>query len=406
MKNNKRLMMLSILTLLVVMFSTSVFSLESAVLKTTLLRYEPTPAQPGDYMTAYIQVENIGDKAGSNVKVEFIDNYPFTIDDAAEKIENVGTLGIGQTYIASFKIRIDDNAIAGANKIKFMISDSQSGNIEKLFDITVQSLSTDLSLEEVAMTPREISPGESSKITLKIKNNEDSTLKQISTTLLLYTTSGTTIVDLPFAIDDSVSKKTIGILASGEERMIEYTIRSYPSIEPGIYKLPLKIDYFDATGQNFSKTELLTIIVNPKVNTYMSIERSDITKQTMTGEVVIRVVNQGFGQIKFANLKLGESDDFEILDPFSQMYIGNIDSDDYQTADFNIKANKDTIQIPVTLTYMDSLNNEYTKQETLTLNINNSSSGQKKSSTGTIIIILVIVAGAGYFVYRRMHKKR
>ena len=38
-----------------------------------LLRYEPIPAQPGQYITAYIELGNIGDSAATNAVVEVVD---------------------------------------------------------------------------------------------------------------------------------------------------------------------------------------------------------------------------------------------------------------------------------------------------------------------------------------------
>ncbi|MBR9690429.1 hypothetical protein GOV08_01970, partial [Candidatus Woesearchaeota archaeon] len=70
-------MKLRTLTILLLLLAsiTLVSAAEPPILKTTLLRYDPTPAQPGDYITAYIQIENTGGTA-QRVRIEFKDSYP------------------------------------------------------------------------------------------------------------------------------------------------------------------------------------------------------------------------------------------------------------------------------------------------------------------------------------------
>ena len=56
-----------------------------------------------------------------------------------------------------------------------------------------------------------------------------------------------------------------------------------------------------------------------------------------------------------------ESEKYEIVSP-AEVYVGNIDSDDYETADFKISLNKvkeKEVILPLSLEYKDANNNEY-----------------------------------------------
>ena len=51
-----------------------------SALDATLLYYQPVPAQPGDVLDVYIQIENDGGSPSKAGTVTFIDNGPFTLE--------------------------------------------------------------------------------------------------------------------------------------------------------------------------------------------------------------------------------------------------------------------------------------------------------------------------------------
>ncbi len=380
---------------------------DNPALKATLLRYDPAPAQAGEYTTVYVQIENIGSISTTDANIEFKDNYPFSIDKAEDKIINLGKIGGGQTTIVDFKVRVDEKAVLGENIIKFVLSDKPSSSVEKQFSINVKPLNSDLTLKNIEVTPSSLNPGDSAKISITLKNTEDSTLSQITSKLWTYSIQGTTVTDIPFAVEDSVSKKTITVLRSGQEEKIEYNIKSYPTIKPGIYKLPLSLEFYDGSGQNYTKTEFITLIVNPKIDAYITVDSTTLTSENKIGNVVFKIINKGFGQIQFTNLKIENSQDFDLLSPYDQVYIGSVDSDDYKTGDFKISAKKDKIEIPVVVDFKDSLNNDHRITQTITLALLSSKENGQKSSGSTWIIILgVIVIAATVWYFRRKNKRK
>ena len=407
--NTRNYVLILLTVIIAALISGPALGAETPVLKATLLRYDPTPAQPGEYITAYVQIENIGGKATKNARIEFIDSYPFSMDDPQEKRDDIGVLGAGQAYVTDFKIRVNEGAVEGTNPLKFQITDDYTSNIfiEKIFNVNVQTHDADIGIEKIRVTPPEIEPGGKARVSITLKNTADSTLKDISISLLFYSAAGGKAVDLPFAIEDSISKKTVKRLDSMKNITFEYPIRSYATVKPGVYKIPLAWEFFDGTGQKYNKTDFITLIVNPQVNLYVTIESSELTKESKIGDVVFRIVNRGFGEIKLTNLRLLPSKDYELLTPYTQAYIGNIDTDDYETAEFKIMAKSDSLSIPYSLDYKDSLNTEHVMAGNLTLKVYSAKDmGNSKSNFWPIVIALAIAAGAGYWIYRRMKKKK
>jgi hypothetical protein len=125
-------------------------------------------------------------------------------------------------------------------------------------------------------------------------------------------------------------------------------------------------------------------------------------------------VNKGVTDIKLMNMKLMPSNKYRILSN-DEVYIGNIDSDDYETADFKLfieKSKEKQIKVPVVLEYKDANNNDFKEAIELTLDLYSASEakkfGLKKGNgfVGNLVIAVIVVAGL--FIYRkwRKHKKK
>jgi predicted PurR-regulated permease PerM len=120
-------------------------------------------------------------------------------------------------------------------------------------------------------------------------------------------------------------------------------------------------------------------------------------------------VNKGLTGIKFVNINLKDSEDYDILSP-KEVYIGSVDSDDYETAEFKVyvKGFEDsTLKLPLAMEYMDANNNPYQKDLELEFTVYSAKKlgASSGSSLGTIIFILIILVIA-YFIYRRWEKKK
>ena len=74
--------------------------------------------------------------------------------------------------------------------------------------------------------------------------------------------------------------------------------------------------------------------MNPEVSVIL--DKTDITQKKMTGTVTLKVINKGLSDIKFLNVILKTSDNYEILSTSDTTYVGNLQSDDYQSVDYII----------------------------------------------------------------------
>ena len=121
------------------------------------------------------------------------------------------------------------------------------------------------------------------------------------------------------------------------------------------------------------------------------------------------IINKGLSDASFMDIQLDESG-FTILSP-KKIYIGSLNSDDSDSATFNILfsgSSGNFVNFPVTLTYRDIENKQYTKTFVIDTKVYSQKDAQelgliKKSMTGlyiSIIVILIIV----YIIYRKIRK--
>ena len=215
---------------------------------------------------------------------------------------------------------------------------------------------------------------------------------------------------LPFAPVRSATEKKIRSLRPGASYVFSYNILTYPEAESKVYRIPIQLKYRDEANNEYSRTDMIGVIVGKEPDLSIWLESTDIKTSGDTGEVVIRLVNKDVTDIKFLKVTLDEDKDYTIKTS-SEIYIGNIDSDDYETAEFDIyvdpKASK-KITLPLTVQYKDSNNNEYTNITNLEIKLLSDeelkaqSNGKSNLFLGILIVVVVVIIG--FIIYRRRKK--
>ena len=141
---------------------------------------------------------------------------------------------------------------------------------------------------------------------------------------------------------------------------------------------------------------------NPNIE--VIIESTEITKGKLAGEVLIKVINKGLGDIRFLTLNLKENDNFQVLSQSNSVYIGNLESDDFDTASFKIRINSlsEKVEIPVFLNYRSDNNelSEYSASLELKM-FGEEELNDPKNNNALIILILVIVVVVSGVIYRK-----
>ena len=419
-----------IIGLVTLLLLTTVSAQEAPRINITMMNQDPDPVGPGEYMEIRFMIHN--SRAGTeaaNFQVELDPVYPFSLDPNEEAARNIGTLPAlgsgGNIIIVKYKVRVDENAVEGTNPLKLKYKHDNTNWISREFDINIQTIDANLAIISVATDPIKIKPGEEAVVKIKVKNMADSTMKDITMKLdltfssflsqvatLTATDSIIAFNSLPFAPLGSATEQKIYKLEPGEEKLFTYDLIAYSDAESRVYKVPVVITYYDELGTKYTKNDIIGLIVGTKPDISVLIDESELYVGKQSGAVVIRFINKGFSDVKFLNVKLQDSDEFELLST-SEVYVGNVDSDDYETAEFDIYLTNGafkrerTIDFPITIEYRDANNYLYTEDYQLQLIV----LSPKKlgisqgSSVGTIFVVLLVV-GVGFFFYRRRRKRK
>ncbi len=270
------------------------------------------------------------------------------------------------------------------------------------------SLVSAISITDVSSSPTEVAPGEEVKITIEIKNIFSYDVENLNVKLDLSSE------DVPFAPYQSSSEKFLDALDEGKEEDFKFKLISLPEAHTGIYKIPVLITYeYEGENKTLSgeKTETISVTVNSKPELRISLDDSAVLIKGKENTFSVKVINSGLSDVKFVYLSVGDSSSIKFLSEKEQ-YIGDIDSDDFDSAEYNafIKSSAaGSITLSVTLTFLDATNKEFTETANIILKTYSIREARdlglvkKPSYTAYIIIILVIV---GYFVRRYFRKRK
>lgn len=376
-------------------------------------KYEPYPAEPGEYFDLWLKVRNIGNVEAPDFKFTLKPNYPFSLDPGEDAEIELGEILAGESVTIHYKVRVDENAVEGDTELDFEYETGRNAPQEGAVTVRVQTIDAILSVASVETVPEKVTPGEAFDIKIKFRNNADSYLKYVSVGLYLIQTltTATTVshMELPFTPVGSGILKTIYQISPGEEAEASFTLVANPDAESKPYKIPVMINYYDDLGRLYNLSNIVGIVVSAEPDIVLSVDSSTIYGKKETGELILKIVNKGLTDIKFVNIKLKETTDYEVLSP-TEVYIGSVDSDDYETADFKIYV-KDIedhkLIFPVILEYKDANNNEFVEEMDLEFMVYSAKKlgAENGGSLGTIIFLLILLVIA-YFIYRRWEKKR
>ncbi len=369
-----------------------------------LISQIPDPAEPGKFVDVRFKFDNNGTVA-RDVEVEILPEYPFSLY-SGDALRNIGTLQSRQKgdagVVVKYRLRVDENAIEGDNELKIRFRVDEYAWIEpEEFLIGIQTFDAILAVESI-ISEDSIIPGVSSLLKIRIKNMADSLLKDIKVKLNL---GGVPLVPI-----GSTDEKSLYQLDSKESYDIEFNLVAEPDAESGIYKVPLKLEYFDELGKSYLKNLTIGLIIGAKPDLRITLDSTDIYQSQKSGEIVVKIVNKGVTDIKFANVKLSKSDDYRILTN-NEVYVGNIDSDDYETAEFTIfvgNTKEKKIILPIFLEYKDANNLDYSNNIKLELPLYDASEAkqfglvQGNNTVGILIIIIIVVIGL--FIYNKKRK--
>lgn len=412
MKKGYLYLLITILTiLLVVPLILADTTATTTSVKATLVSQSPDPVEPGQVVTVKFKIENEGKQTKENVIVELQPSFPFTFyGDKAEK--NIGKLrasisGADVTYV-EYKLKVDDLAAEGDAELELQvkIGTSSVSYVDDDFLIDIQTHDAVVDITSITTDPQQIAPGETSDVTINVKNLADSLLKDIR--LKLDFSSPT----LPLAPYQSSSERILAKLPTNYQNSLRFQIIAAPDATPGLYKIPLNITYNDEKGNSNLIEDILAITIGDTPKLKGHIKKSTSQKAGSPSTITLEIANAGTTDVKFVELNILPSDDYQLITPSRYFYIGDIDADDTESEELSVYINKkvETLHIPIKLSYIDANNRPFQQPLDLEMDLYTSSQlkkfGVTKSNGFWIYVIIILAAIGGYIYYKKYYKKK
>ncbi len=375
-------------------------------IRITLINQEPNPVEPGEHLIVRFRVENLGGQPAENMKVEVLQSYPFSLAGQETGIRELGILGGTQRdrlgAVVSYDLLVDPSKSEGTADLFLRYSFGSVIAKTGPYNISIRARQAVLTISSFTSEPEQVAPGKKANLTLFITNNAKSMLKDIQVKLDL------SAVTIPFAPISVAAEKSVSQLSPGETASLRFSLVALPESSSGVFKMPVKITFVDQIGKNFSKDDMVSMTIGGKPSLIALVSDQAMLKKGESGEVTVQIVNNGLVNAKLATLEIAKDDSYDLISP-SKIYIGSIDSDDFDTSTLNVFVKSDRIRMPAVLAYSDANNNEYMTEFILEPRVYtgselNSFGTQKSSVVGFVIIAAIIIAGL--LLYRKFFRKR
>jgi len=261
-----------------------------------------------------------------------------------------------------------------------------------------------ITISSVESVPSKVEPGSQTIIDVNLRNQGDSSIKDIRIALDLGSSS------LPFIPLGSAAQKIIDNIKSDKSKSASFTLLTNPDAKPGTYKIPILVQY-NENGNEVEENSVIGIIIESNPVLDVAVEESEIYKVGQTGKITIRFVNKGLSDIKFLSANLPKSSLYDLISSNS-VYIGNVEPDDFETATFDLRFKQKTDSIPLEVEYKDDKNRDFKKNYNLGVNLYTQKEAvelgleQKPNYTIYLGIIVIVIIFFLFRMYRKRKRQR
>jgi hypothetical protein len=233
--------MKKVILLLMLLLSTSFVFAESACsLDITLLNQDPYPAVPGDYVKLVFQIDGTDDPACNDITFTLPSEYPVEFNPGETGIRTFKKVDYirdyGSNILIPYEVRINKDAINGANPIDILIQSKGGAKVSKTFNIEVEDVRADF---ETYISNFDYTTNE---LTLGILNIEQSDIEAL-------------VVKIPK--QDNVIIKGANQMIVGDLDSNEYTTADFEAM-PSNGEITLELTYSDTINTRRTITKTVT----------------------------------------------------------------------------------------------------------------------------------------------------
>ncbi len=269
----------SVMMLLLVL-SIAMATAETACdLDVTLLNQDPYPAVPGDYVKLVFQIEGTDNPYCDDITFNLLSDYPIEFDPGESGLRTFKKVDYLKDYesnlLIPYKVRINKDALNGANPIEVRIQNNYDAPILKTFDIEVDDVRADF---EVRVQNYDYQTHE---LIIEILNIESSDVEALS-------------IKIPK--QDGITIKGASQIIVGDLDSNEYTSAEFEAI-PTDGEFKVILTYSDAINTRRTIEKTLTFDSSYFTDRIADQSTASITTYFFLGLVVLLIIYFGYKKI-------------------------------------------------------------------------------------------------------------
>lgn len=382
--------------MLALLFMGSIGAAAATNINIQKIRTEPVPLQTAEYADIWFRVVNNGSSAAEDLQVNFTPTFPFNVDPDEKTTWDIGRLSSAEQYYIHLQTKVDENAVYGTNQLRFTVDRGDGPTFSHTIPVEVRNDESVLAIDEIRF-PDTVAAGQQAEMTLELHNYADSQLNNVEVELDL--------TDLPVATADT-ARNTITSLAPGASAETSFTLTVDQDADNGVQKIPISLNYENEAGTGFETTTTTGLVIGGEPRLELGINQQDIQVAGSAGTTTLRIVNRGDGTARFVNLEILEVEGAELLSRDST-YLGNMDPDDYQTAELRMYADSGTDRLLIrgNLSYKSSGETRSMVQE-IPVRLYSPETAQQYGLIGSgsslpLIAVVAVLVIAGVIYWRR-----
>ncbi|WP_407355550.1 COG1361 S-layer family protein [Methanolobus sp. WCC5] len=380
---------------------------DGADLKVSILKYEPVPAEIGEYVSVWVKVENLGYAKANSLSVRVVPDYPFSVSNENSQV-SIGILAPNNAAVNEFRLYTDPSAKAGIGTIEVWYQESEGGTwFKKEFELRVGSDTFDSKgTVQLAGTPAKepevFMPGDSGTISFTLTNS--ATQYTITVDDQQYDTNARIqSASLTGAEGINVATGTYngnGVIGPGESVDLTYNVHVDEDTPDGTYYLD-----FSIVGSSHSYNNNWRIPLQVDSSSVRVIPSKSLMLENGAGTLEFDVANIHPNMLSSVSVRL-ESEGIEFSP--AEYFIGSMDPDELFTIEINAKAVDDSISFPTDLVihadYRNGLN-QHAEQVGVRQLQHHLVENDNSSATYIVLLLLVVVGGGAYVLYKRKMDK-
>ncbi|MCQ5341237.1 MAG: hypothetical protein NO483_06010 [Candidatus Methanomethylicia archaeon] len=366
----------TIFLILLIIFSLNINTVLSYSPPNLSLSFDKTILIPGKNNQLYLTIRNIGDATALQIWISI--SLPSSATGGALMILNgsdgrwyIDSLASSESYSIPLNIYVSPSAAGNIYQITITLSYQYYGSKTETrsIGVYVPPLEIQGAILSLSLSPYEINFGRNNNLTLKIKNIGDADAKQVS---IVINMPGAGMS--PLSLVNSDGKWCFDTIKVNEEIEIPITIYASVSSAGQTYQLPITISYSDYIKSK-TETKYLTLIVpfstSPLVDFEINVNPQDLNAGELN-KIHIYLYNKGDSDASYVQILLNMPSGLVLKESDGHWLIDKIKSGESVDLEVNIYvsplASGNTYQIPIILTYYDSLLRM--KQETRYISLN------------------------------------